>query len=179
MLSREQSAARFIVAALLALAFGCHPLGAAEPDAPSDEGFSSVEERRLHVRIIEDQESLIEDRKALILEEARLEKLKTEIDAKLEEIDRKLAEMEVQKQALETLLKEKQEQDQQRIENLGKIYENMDPLLAAEAVADLDRQVAAEILASMKPRSAARILDSLSREQAAEISRLFLAMPIQ
>ena len=113
----------------------------------------------------------------MILEEARLQKLRAEIDAKLEEIDRKLAEMEVQKKALETLVHEKQEQDRQRFENLGKIYENMDPLLAAEAVADLDRQVAAEILASMKPRAAARILDSLSREQAAEISRLFLSMP--
>ena len=122
MLYHEPSVSRLIVAALLALAFFCRPVGAAEHDTESGEGFSSVEERRLHVRIIEDQESLIEDRKALVLEEARLEKLKAEIDDKLEEIDRKLAEMEVQKEALEALLKEKQEQDQRRVENLGKIF---------------------------------------------------------
>ncbi|MBT8345379.1 MAG: hypothetical protein KJO28_03670 [Desulfofustis sp.] len=152
--------------------------GAAQESPPNSE-FSSVEERRLHVRIIEDQDSLIDEKKALVLEEARLEKLKAEIDAKLTEIDSKLAQMEAQKKVLEALLEEKQRDEQQRIENLGKIYENMDPLLAAEAVSDLDRQVAAAILASMKPRSAAKILDGLSRQQAAEISRLFLEMPAQ
>ena len=114
------------------------------------------------MRIIEDQKSLIDEKKELVLEEARLEKLKAEIDAKLAEIDDKLAEMEAQKKVLEKLLEEKQRKDQQRIKNLGKIYENMDPLLAAEAVSDLDRQVAAAILASMKPRSAAKILDGLA-----------------
>jgi flagellar motility protein MotE (MotC chaperone) len=166
-----------ILVILLLVAFGFHGSSAAEHESPSSSEFSSVEERRLHVRIIEDQNSLIDAKKALVLEEARLEKLKAEIDAKLTEIDRKLAEMEAQKKILEAMSEQKQTSRQERIDNLGKIYENMDPLLAAEAVSDLDRQVAAAILSSMKPRSAARILDGLSREQAAEISRLFLEMP--
>jgi flagellar motility protein MotE (MotC chaperone) len=167
------------LATLLLTAFCFSTLTGAEHETPSSGEFSSVEERRLRVRIIEDQNSLIDEKKALVLEEARLEKLKAEIDAKLAEIDNKLAEMEDQKNILEKLLEEKQREDQQRITNLGKIYENMDPLWAAEIVSDLDRQVAAAILASMKPRSAAKILDGLSRDQAAEISRLYLTMPAQ
>ena len=64
---------------------------------------------------------------------------------------------------------------------IGRVARNegMDPILAAQAVADLDPAVAAAILAAMKPRSAARILNGLSKEQATEISRLFLAMPTQ
>ena len=170
---------RFILSAALILPFWCPMLNAAEPEPISGEEFSSVEERRLHVRIIEDQASLIDEKKALVLEETRLENLKNEIDEKLAQIERKLAEMATQKQALETLLTEKQGKEQQRIKNLGRIYENMDPILAAQAVADLDRQVAAAILATMKPRSAAKILNGLSREQASEISRFFLAMPAQ
>ena len=164
---------------LLLTALSCRTLFGAEENDPASGEFSSVEERRLHVRIIEDQNSLIDEQKALVLEEARLEKLKAEIDAKLVEIDNKLAEMEDQKKVLEGLLAEKQREEQQRIKNLGKIFENMDPLLAAEAISDLDRQIAAAILASMKPRAAAKILDGLSREQTAEISRLFLTMPAQ
>ena len=173
------SVLRCIISALIVLPFWCTLLCAAEQDTTSDEGFSSVEERRLHVRIIEDQDTLIEAKKALVLEETRLEKLKTEIDAKLAEIDRKLIEMETQKQALEALLSRRQDAEQQRIKGLGRIYEGMDPNLAAQAVADLDPAVAASILAAMKPRSAARILNGLSKKQATEISRLFLAMPTQ
>ncbi|MGI9536768.1 MAG: MotE family protein [Desulfocapsaceae bacterium] len=180
MLFHELVILRFISTTLIILLFGYSILNAAEPvTTSSSEDFSSVEERRLHVRIIEEQDTLIQEKKALVLEETRLEKLKTEIDAKLAEIDHKLVEMEAQKKVLEALLSQKQEGEQQRIKNLGKIYENMDPILAAEAVADLDPQVAAAILAAMKPRSAARILNVLSREQATEISRLFLAMPAQ
>jgi flagellar motility protein MotE (MotC chaperone) len=162
---------------LILIAFGGGIPCASSEERPSDEEFTSVEERRLHVRIVEDQNSLIDEKKALVLEEARLEKLRSEIDAKLAEIDSKLAEMEAQRKILDAMVKEKQGEEQQRIKNLGKIYENMDPFLAAEAVSDLDLQIAAAILASMKPRSAAKILDGLSREQATEISRLFLAMP--
>jgi len=170
---------RIFFSALLILPFWCPLLSAAEQETTPKEEFSSVEERRLHVRIIEDQDTLIDEKKALVLEETRLEKLKTEIDAKLAEIDRKLVEMETQKQALEALLSKRQDAEQQRIKSLGRIYEGMDPILAAQAVADLDPAVAAAILAAMKPRSAAKILNGLSREQASEISRLFLAMPAQ
>lgn len=170
---------RCIVNVLMVLPFWCPVISVADQDNTSGEGFSSVEERRLHVRIIEDQDTLIEEKKALVLEETRLEKLKTEIDAKLAEIDRKLVEMETQKQALEALLSKRQDAEQQRLKSLGRIYEGMDPILAAQAVADLDPAVAAAILAAMKPRSAARILNGLSKEQATEISRLFLAMPTQ
>ena len=177
-LSHKRSAQRIAFTVLLLVPLWYHASSGAEQEPPTRSDFSSVEERRLHVRIIEDQKSLIDEKKALVLEEARLEKLRSEIDAKLAEIDRKLAEMEAQKKVLEALSEEQQTKELQRIENLAKIYENMDPLLAAEAVSDLDRQVAAAILAAMKPRSAAKILDGLSREQAAEISRLFLEMPV-
>lgn len=170
---------RYISSTLIMLSFLSPALNAAEGDSVSSGDFTSVEERRLHVRIIEEQDSLIDKKKALVLEETRLEKLKAEVDLKLEEIDRKLVEMERQKMALEALSEENRLDEQQRIKGLGRIYENMDPLLAAEAVADLDRQVAAAILATMKPRSAAKILNGLSREAATEISRLFLAMPAQ
>ena len=179
MLYPKASALYIILAIVLLSSMGYHNSSGAQQGSPSNSEFSSVEERRLHVRIIEDQNSLIDEKKALVLEEARLEKLRAEIDAKLTEIDRKLAEMEAQRKVLEKLSEETQTEEQQRIENLAKIYENMDPFLAAEAVSDLDRQVAAAILASMKPRSAAKILDGLSREQAAEISRLFLEMPVR
>lgn len=153
-------------------------LTAQQTEVP-DQDFSSVEERRLHVRIIEEHSDIINEKKALLLKEKELESLKEEIDKKLEEIDRQLAKMEEQKQELETLLALKSEKEQQKIKNLSRIYENMEPVRAAQALADLERQTAADILSHMKSRSAAKILNSLNRQQAAEISRLFLSLPAQ
>ena len=144
-----------------------------------EQNFSSVEERRLHVRIIEEHDDIINEKKALLLKEKELESLRAEIDRKLEEIDLQLGEMEKQKQILDALQSQKSEEDQLRIKNLSKIYENMDPIKAAQALADLDFEVAADILSYMKARSAAKILNSLTRNQAAEISRLFLTAPAE
>ena len=152
--------------------------GFGEQDFPKNE-YDSVEERRLQVRIIETQDTLIEEKKALRAKETELLKLEKEIDLKLDSIDRKLTQMEQQKRELETLLKKKSEVDQRKVKSLGQIYENMDPVLAAQALATLDSQLAAEILAEIKPRSAARILNGFTTEKAAEVSRLFLSTPDQ
>ena len=67
MSSHDNLATRFTIFALLIFMAGCPLVSAAEEQSTSSEEFSSVEERRLHVRIIEDQDSLIEEKGAVLL----------------------------------------------------------------------------------------------------------------
>ena len=84
--------------------------------------------------------------------------------------------MKQQKVQLEELLAKKDQAEKDKIKNLSKIYESMEPGKAAMAITGLDQQLAAELLANMRTRSAAQILDNLDNQQTTEISRLFLSL---
>ena len=146
-------------------------------DSPSQTiNLPSVEERRLQVRIVETQEGILEEKKALALKHKELDTLKTSIDERLAAIDVKLDQMKQQKVQLEELLAKKDQAERDKIKNLSKIYESMEPGKAAMAITGLDQQLAAELLANMRTRSAAQILDNLDNQQTTEISRLFLSL---
>lgn len=146
-------------------------------DSPSETiNLPSVEERRLQVRIVETQEGILEEKKALALKHKELDTLKTSIDERLAAIDVKLDQMKQQKVQLEELLAKKDQAEKDKIKNLSKIYESMEPGKAAMAITGLDQQLAAELLANMRTRSAAQILDNLDNQQTTEISRLFLSL---
>lgn len=178
-LFRNLNRSFFTVLLAAALLTMCSQQGFGEQRDLPENDYDSVEERRLQVRIIEAHDTLIEEKKALRAKETELLKLEKEIDLKLKSIDRQLTQMEQQKRELETLLTKKSEADQRKVRSLGQIYENMDPVLAAQALATLDSQLVADILAEIKPRSAARILNGFTTEKAAEVSRLFLTTPGQ
>lgn len=146
-------------------------------DTPGETiNLPSVEERRLQVRIVETQEGILEEKKALALKHKELDTLKTSIDERLAAIDEKLAQMKQQKVQLEELLAKKDQAEKDKIKNLSKIYESMEPGKAAMAISGLDQQLAAELLANMRTRSAAQILDNLDNQQTTEISKLFLSL---
>ncbi len=153
------------------------PLVQGEPETMEEQQFSTVEERRLHVKIIEEHDSLINQKKELLLKEQTLKTLEADIDRKLEEIDKKLDELEENKRILQALLSKKDEAEQLRLKNLGKVYENMIPVQAARALSKLDVETAAKILAAMSPRSAAKIINGFSADRASEITRQLINRP--
>lgn len=143
----------------------------------SDQTYDTVEERRLHVRIIEEHDDLNNERKSLLLKEKELEKLNTEIDLKLEELDRKLDKLAQQKAELQKMQAGNTETTESPIRDLSKIYEQMDPVKAAIAIAGLEPETAAMILTGMKSRSAARILEIIDSRRAAEITKILVTLP--
>jgi flagellar motility protein MotE (MotC chaperone) len=142
-------------------------------ESSTEEGFSSVEERRLHATIQEEREIILEEKKAIALKEKELKTLEDAVDKKLAEIDEKLVELQNQTEELAELLAQKDVAELQKIQDLSKIYEKMDPTKAALALTGLDQKTAAEILAQMKVKAAAKILDSLSKQKATELSKTF------
>ena len=165
---------RFLLSVVLLTLFICvmnTPSPAQETDN-NGQSYSTVEERRLHVRIIEEHDQITKDKKTLLLKEKELEKLREEIDLKLEELDRKLEELARQKSSLRKIQAGVTDSDDSQIGNLSRVYENMDPVKAATTLASLEPELAAQILVGMKSRSSAKILDILNSSQAAKITEI-------
>ena len=165
-----------ILGAFLVVCICLQSARAQEADNP-EPSYENVEERRLHVRIIEEHDQINREKKALLLKEKELEKLREEIDLKLEELDRKLEELGRQTATLRRMQAGDIDTADDQINNISRIYENMDPVKAAIAISDLEPETAAEILAGMRSRSAAKILDLLNSRKATEITKILVTLP--
>ena len=147
-------------------------LYAADSGLIDEDQISSVEERRILVSI-EDEYAKLGDRESKI--DAREMQLKT-----LEmEVDKKLAAMQQLRDELVKLLDRKEETEGERIAELSKIYEKMNPQKAAVLIKALDYQLAVELLLGIKKKTAGKILDSLDATTATELSKAFTEIPVK
>ena len=147
-------------------------LYAAESGLVDEEQISSVEERRILVSI-EDEYAKLDGLEDKI--DAREMELKT-LEA---EVDKKLAAMQQLRNELVKLLDRKDETEGERIGELSKIYEKMNPQKAAVLIKALDYQLAVDLLLGIKKKTAGKILDSLDSETATELSKAFTEIPVK
>lgn len=146
-------------------------LYAAESGLVNEEQISSVEERRILVSI-EDEYAKLDELEDKI--DAREMQLKT-LEA---EVDKKLAAMQQLRNELVKLLDRKDETEGERIGELSKIYEKMNPQKAAVLIKALDYQLAVDLLLGIKKKTAGKILDSLDAVTATELSKAFTEIPV-
>jgi len=147
-------------------------LYAADSGLVSDKQISSVEERRILVSI-EDEYAKISERESKI--DTREMQLKT-LEA---EVDKKLAAMQQLRNELVKLLDRKEKTEGERIGELSKIYEKMNPQKAAVLIKALDYQLAVDLLLGIKKKTAGKILDSLDADTATELSKAFTEIPVK
>ncbi len=146
---------------------------------PPKTTFSSVEERRLYTILQNERDSLEEEKKVLALREKELKTLEEEADKKLKLLDEKLDKLKKVQKKIESLLAEKDVEEQKKIQDLGMIYSKMAPERAALALAALDEQLAADLLANMKIKSAAKILDRMDKAKASQLSTTFTTIKVE
>lgn len=151
--------------------FCAGPLYAADSGLVDEDQISSVEERRILVSI-EDEYAKLSERESKI--DTREMQLKT-LEA---EVDKKLAAMQQLRNELVKLLDRKEETEGERIGELSKIYEKMNPQKAAVLIKALDYQLAVDLLLGIKKKTAGKILDSLDSETATELSKAFTEIPV-
>lgn len=162
---------RMILVTIMLL-LGSGNLYAADSGLIGEDQISSVEERRILVSI-EDEYAKLGARESKI--DARKMQLKT-----LEmEVDKKLAAMQQLRDELVKLLDRKEETEGERIAELSKIYEKMNPQKAAVLIKALDYQLAVELLLGIKKKTAGKILDSLDATTAIELSKAFTEIPVK
>lgn len=110
---------------------------------------------------------------------AKLNDRKKELDAREEELNRMEAELQQQKEALNkrldelektrrgisSVLEEKVQADDKKVDNLVQMYTNMKPQQAAKAFEEMDEDLAIDILGRMKKKSAAEIMNLVKPEK--------------
>lgn len=147
-------------------------LYAAESGLVDGKKISSVEERRILVSIEDEYDKLDEIEEKIDAREMELKTLEAEVD-------KKLAAMQTLRNELVGLLDRKEETEGERIGELSKIYEKMNPQKAAVLIKALDYQLAVDLLLGIKKKTAGKILDSLDAETATELSKAFTEIPVK
>ncbi|MEA3362551.1 MAG: hypothetical protein U9Q61_04710 [Thermodesulfobacteriota bacterium] len=145
---------------------------AADSGLVDEDQISSVEERRILVSIEDEYAKLSERESKIDTREMQLKTLEAEVDKKLEA-------MQQLRNELVKLLDRKEETEGERIGELSKIYEKMDPQKAAVLIKALDYQLAVDLLLGIKKKVAGKILDSLDSETATELSKAFTEIPVK
>lgn len=173
---RHSAVAIALLTTLIAVPNTCR---SAQSETPSEEQFTSVEERRLYNAIQTERAGIREERKELELRKNELKSIEDGVDKKLAEIDAKLEELKTLRKQIEKLLAAKSEEETKKTQELAKIYEKMSPDKAALAISGLEKQLAADLLGSMKVKSAAKILDQISQQKARELSTTFSTIQLE
>lgn len=105
--------------------------------------------------------------------EKEIQKMEAEIGKQKEEIEKKMAELEEMRKKISSVLEDKVQIDDKRIENLVQFYSSMKPQQAAKIIESIDEGLAVEVLARMKKKSAADIMNLLKAEKAQVISEKY------
>jgi len=147
-------------------------LYAASPGLVDDGKISSVEERRILVSI-EDEYAKLRER------ESKIDTREMELKTLVAEVDKKLAAMQQLRNELVKLLDRKDATEGERIGELSKIYEKMNPQKAAVLITALDYQLAVDLLLGIKKKTAGKILDNLDPETATKLSKTFTEIPVK
>ncbi|MEA3545365.1 MAG: hypothetical protein U9R69_09135 [Thermodesulfobacteriota bacterium] len=170
-----------LIAAMLLFCSGV--LYGADSEPVAAEEITSVEERRIRVSIEAEYVKLDQQKSKIAAQEEQLKILETEVDRKLAAMqqlrDKKLEALQQLRDELVKLFDRKDEKEMERIAELSKIYEKMNPQKAAVLIKALDDQLAVEVLLGIKKKTAGKILDSLDPATAIELSKAFTEIPLQ
>lgn len=116
---------------------------------------------------------LNERKKELDQREHELSVLEEELHKQKAEIEVRITKLEQIREEVATVLKDRVEVDQQRVNTLVDFYSNMKPKQAAEVFAKLNEDLAVEVLGKMKKKNAADILNLLEPVKARALSEKF------
>ncbi len=142
-----------------------------EAAVPKEKAPTSVEERRIRSAIEEQYNQIQKEGDQLKVEKMQLKTLQ-------QEVDKKLVRMQNLRQELTKLLNRKQAAEGKRVTELSKIYEKMSARKSAELIKNLDPKLAIELLAAMNKKNAGKILDNLDQKTATRLSTGFTEFPV-
>jgi len=141
--------------------------GAAAPAAPpanTDPG-AGMSQTELDVL-----QKLQERRGTLDTRERDIEKREALLKAAEDQIDRKVAEMKTLQNTIEGLLRQYNDQEDNKMRSLVKIYENMKPKEAAKIFEQLDMNILLEVIERMKEQRVAPIMAEMDPSKAKAVT---------
>lgn len=144
------------------------------PDAASDKSGASDSTKSNEKSVVRKEYSeeelnhlskLNERKRELDAREEELNKLEQEIALQKDVVEKKMAELESTRKSISSVLEEKVQADDKKIENLVQVYSTMRPPQAAKALEEMDENLAIEIFGRMKKKNAAEILNLVKAEK--------------
>jgi flagellar motility protein MotE (MotC chaperone) len=115
-------------------------------------------------------QKLQERRGTLDARERDIEKREALLKAAEEQIDRKVAEMKTLQNTIEGLLRQYNDQEDNKMRSLVKIYENMKPKEAAKIFEQLDMNILLEVIERMKEQRVAPIMAEMDPSKAKAVT---------
>ncbi len=116
---------------------------------------------------------LNETKIALDQREKELNELEEELHRQRKELAREVQKLEGIRNQIATVLKERVELDQEKVNKLVEVYTNMKPKQAAEVIGSINEDLAIDVLLKMKKKTAADILNLLEPKKAKSLSEQF------
>lgn len=116
---------------------------------------------------------LNERKRELDAREDELNRMEQELQAQKAELDKRLSELENTRRSISSVLEEKVQADDKKVENLVQMYSNMKPQQAAKAFEEMDEGLAIEILGRMKKKNAAEIMNLVKAEKVKILSERY------
>lgn len=115
-------------------------------------------------------QKLQERRGTLDVREKDIEKREALLKAAEDQIDRKVAEMKTLQNTIEGLLRQYNDQEDNKMRSLVKIYENMKPKEAAKIFEQLDMSIMLEVIERMKEQRVAPIMAEMDPSKAKAVT---------
>jgi flagellar motility protein MotE (MotC chaperone) len=112
-------------------------------------------------------------KKELDAREEELNRMDQELQVQKAELEKRLSELENTRRGISSVLEEKVQADDKKIENLVQMYSNMKPQQAARAFEEMDEGLAIEILGRMKKKNAAEIMNLVKAEKVKVLSEKY------
>jgi flagellar motility protein MotE (MotC chaperone) len=116
---------------------------------------------------------LNERKRELDAREEELNRMEQELATQKAELDKRLGELETTRRNISSVLEEKVQADDKKVDNLVQVYSNMKPQQAAKAFEDMDEGLAIEILGRMKKKNAAEIMNLVKPEKVKILSEKY------
>jgi flagellar motility protein MotE (MotC chaperone) len=116
---------------------------------------------------------LNERKKELDAREKELGELEEELHKQRDEVEVRIKKLEDIRRQIASVLKDKVDADQSKVDKLVEFYSNMKPKQAADILGTINEDLAVEILGKMKKKNAAEILNLLAPAKAQTISEKF------
>ncbi len=105
--------------------------------------------------------------------EEELNRTESELNAQKQELDKKLQELETTRQNISSVLEDRVNADDKKVETLVQVYSNMKPNQAAKIFESMDEDLAVEILGRMKKKNAAEVMNLIKAEKAQVITEKY------
>ena len=116
---------------------------------------------------------LNERKKELDAREEELARTEQELQAQKAELEKRMGELEQTRKNISSVLEEKVQADDKKVDNLVQVYSNMKPQQAAKAFEEMDEGLAIEILGRMKKKNAAEIMNLVKSEKVKVLSEKY------